>query len=74
MTEKDQGKKKERDFSGGPVVKNMPSNAENMGSIPGRETKMPHGVGQLERPCATSTETMRFTACPLQQEKPLYHN
>ena len=56
------------------MVKNMPSNAEDVGSIPGQETKMPHGVGQLERLYATTTETMGFTACPLQQEKPLYHN
>ena len=28
-----------RDFPGGPVVKNLPSNAGNMGSIPGQGTK-----------------------------------
>ena len=31
-----------RDFPGGPVVKNLPSDAGDTGSIPGRETKVPH--------------------------------
>ena len=35
------------DFPRGPVVKNSPSNAEEVGSIPGQETKIPHAVGQL---------------------------
>ena len=30
------------DFPGGPVVKNLPSNAEDMGLIPGRGIKIPH--------------------------------
>ena len=29
------------DFPGGPVVKNSPSNAGDMGSIPGQGTKIP---------------------------------
>ena len=36
-----------RDFPGGPVVKNQPYNAGNVGSIPGQGTKIPHAVGQL---------------------------
>ena len=32
---------------GGPVVKNLPSNAGDMGSVPGGGTKIPHAVGQL---------------------------
>ena len=44
-----------RDFSGGPVVKNPPSNAGDAGSIPGRGTKIPHAVGQLSLR-ATTTE------------------
>ena len=35
------------DFPGGPVVKSPPSNAEDVGSIPGRGTKIPHAAGQL---------------------------
>ena len=36
-----------RDFPGGPVVKNPPSNAGDVGLIPGWETKIPHAAGQL---------------------------
>ena len=46
-----------RDFPGGPVVKNPPSNAGDMGSVPGQGTEIPHPVGQLKpvhrRPRAT---------------------
>ena len=35
------------DFPGGPVVKNPPANAGNMGSIPGPGTKIPRALGQL---------------------------
>ena len=35
----------QRDFPGGPVVKNPPSNAGDMGSIPGQEAKIPHAMG-----------------------------
>ena len=34
-------------FSGHPVIKNKSSNAEDMSSIPSRETKIPHATGQL---------------------------
>ena len=40
-------------FPGGPVVKNIPSNAGDMGSIPGQENKFPYAVGHLS-PCATA--------------------
>ena len=36
-----------QDFPGGPVVKNPPSNAGDVGSIPGQGTKIPHATGQL---------------------------
>ena len=35
------------DFTGGPVVKNPPSNAGNTGSIPSGGTKTPHESEQL---------------------------
>ena len=35
------------DFPIGPMVKNPSSNAGDLGSIPGRRTKIPHAVGQL---------------------------
>ena len=44
-----------RDFPGGPVVKNLPSNAGDAGSIPGQGTKIPHAAGQ-QSPCAATTE------------------
>ena len=37
----------QRDFPSGPGVKNPPSKAGKLGSIPGWETKIPHTVGQL---------------------------
>ena len=40
-------KGKRRNFASGPVVKNLPSNAGDVGSIPGLGTKIPHAVGQL---------------------------
>ena len=44
-----------RDFPGGPVVKNPPSNAGDAGSIPGQETKILHSAGQRS-PCTVTTE------------------
>ena len=38
-----------RDFPGGPVFKNLPCNAWDLGSIPGQKTKIPHAAGQLTR-------------------------
>ena len=35
------------DFPGGPVVQNAPHNAEDMGLIPGQETKVSHAAEQL---------------------------
>ena len=51
-----------RDFPGGPVVKNPPSNAGNGGSIPDWGTKIPHASGQLSL-CAAATESVRSGAC-----------
>ena len=45
----------DRDFPGGPVVKNPSCNAGHASSVPGRGTKIPHAVGQLSL-CATTTE------------------
>ena len=46
-------RKKARDFPGGTVVKNLPANAGDTGSIPGG--KIPHAPEQLSL-CATTTE------------------
>ena len=37
-------KKKFRDFPGGLVVKNLPSNSGDVGSIPDQGTKIPHAL------------------------------
>ena len=47
------------DFPGGPMVKNPPANAGDVGSIPGRGTRIPHAVGQPSS-CATTTELVRL--------------
>ena len=39
-----------RDFPGGPVVKNLPCNAGDTGSVPGQGTKIQHAMEQLS-PC-----------------------
>ena len=61
------------DFPGGPVVKNPPSNAGDVGSIPCRGTKIPRAAGQLnmlaatrEKPCTATTEPACCRACALQ--------
>ena len=79
-----------RDFPGCPVVKNLPSNAGDVGSIPGRGTKIPHAAGQLSSHTTTTellhlierslvpqtTEPTRFGTCApqLEREKPACHN
>ena len=45
---------RERNFPGVQVVKNTPSNAGDLGSIPGQGTKIPHAVGQLSLHIATN--------------------
>ena len=51
-------------FSGS-VVENPPSNAGDVGSIPGLGTKIQHATGKLESPCAATRK-----ACGL-QERPV---
>ena len=34
------------DFPGGPVIKNLPCNARDVGSIPDQGAKIPHAVEQ----------------------------
>ena len=48
-------KKKPRDFAGGPVVRNPPSNTETVCLIPGLRTKTPHAA-ELLSPCTTTRE------------------
>ena len=39
--------KNETYFPGGPVVKNLPACAGDVGLIPGQGTKIPHATGEL---------------------------
>ena len=41
------------DFPGSPVVKNLPSNARDANSSPGRGTRIPHAARELSPPTAT---------------------
>ena len=43
------------DFSGGPVVKNLPCNVRDTGLIPGQGTKIPHTMEQLS--CCVPSKT-----------------
>ena len=43
------------DFPGGSVVKNLPTNVGDTGSIPGLGTEIPHATGQLG-PHTTTTQ------------------
>ena len=52
-----------RDFPGGPMVKNPPCNARDVGSILGQRIKIPHSMKQLS-PRATTTEPV----CALEPE------
>ena len=44
-----------RDLPGGPVVKDLLSNAGDPSSIPGQGIEIPHAVGQLS-PCDATRE------------------
>jgi len=58
-----------KDFPSGSVVKNLPANAGDTGSIPGLGRSLEDAKEQL-RPCTTTTETASPRACALPQEKP----
>ena len=57
------------DFLGGPVVKNLPVNAEDIGLIPDLGTKVPHTVGQRIQ-CTTTSEALEPRVHAPQQEQP----
>ena len=58
-----------RDFSGSLVVKNLPCNTGDLGSMPGWGTTIPHAVGQLSPQTATA-EPVHSRAHAL-QERPV---
>ena len=51
------------DFSGGPVVKNLPSSARDAGSIPGWGTNIPHASGQLSPQLLSLRASVREPVC-----------
>ena len=55
---------------GGPMVKNPPSNAGDVGSIPGRGTKIPHAAGQLSLHAATTEAVRSGTHVPQLERSP----
>ena len=57
------------DFPSGPVVKNPPCNAEEVGSIPAQGTKIPHAVEQLSQHTAIS-EAWHHLEGPCASESP----
>ena len=54
------------DFPGGPVVKNLSSNAGDMGLTPSRGTKIPHTMGQQSLHAATREKRMCHNKDPAQ--------
>ena len=58
---------KSQDFSGGPVVKNLPASAGDMGSIPGWGRF--HLLGGKLGPCFATREATQWEACMPQREK-----
>ena len=59
-------------FTGGPVVKSSPSNAEDVGLIPGWGTRIPCFPGHLS-PCTTTTEPVCSGVHMAQLETPVHH-
>ena len=57
-----------RDFPGGPIIQNPPSNAGNVGSIPCQETKMPHAEGQLNPRTPQLGSSRAITKTPHRQK------
>ena len=53
-------KYKSRDFPGGPVVNDPPSDARGVSSIPGQGTKIPHGQKTKTKQKQKNTYCNRF--------------
>ena len=66
-----------KDFPGGPVVKNLLSNAGETSLIPDQRTKIPHAMGQLS-PCVKTAEPTLWSPSHNQRETtmkdPACHN
>ena len=62
-----------RDFLCGPVVKDPPANAGDMGSIPGQGTKLPHTIGQLSPHSSKYRAHTLWSPHATTREKPKRH-
>ena len=61
------------DFPGGPVVKNLPCNARDVGSTPDEGTKIPHAVEQISLH-ATTTEAHTLWSPHTTTREPVGHS
>ena len=62
------------DFPGGPVVKNLPCNAGDMSSIPGRGNKTPHAAEQLSLHTPTTEHSATTRESVHHSEDPVCFN
>ena len=63
-----------RDFSGGPVVRNLPFNAGDVGSVPDRGTDIPQTKGQLSPCTATKDPQQRASAAKIKNKTVVSQN
>ena len=64
----------DRDLPGGPMVKNPPSNAGDLGSIPGQGTETLRAMGQLSQQVATVEPRCSGAPSIATREKPMNCN
>ena len=64
----------DRDLPGGPRVKNPPSNAGDLGSIPGQGTETLRAMGQLSQQVATVEPRCSGAPSIATREKPMNCN
>ena len=62
-----------KDFPGGPMVKNLPSNARDVSSIPGQGTKILHAAGHIEKASMPQWKAMYHNKDPVQLPVPPQH-
>ena len=64
----------QKDVPGGPVVKNPPCNAGDVGSIPGLGTEIPQALGQLSSHTATTEAAIQLESPWTAVKHPACHN
>ena len=63
------GNNNDRDFPGGPVVKNLPSNAGYVGSKSDQGTKIPLAMKQHHKYCANKFKIQKYTSLEFQKTR-----